>query len=106
METLFDFAKSSYLRVRVVESTRASQRQTLQSDISRAVFVCTCRMAARLTNKAVSRLSVCLLRVTAVRTPLAGMARVDPQERNPGASALVVKELPNCAALSYRASWP
>jgi len=89
METLFDFAKSSYLRVRVVECTRASQCDALQPHISRTVRIRMGRMAARLANKAVSRLPVCLLRVTALTARLAGKSRVNPQQRNASAGALV-----------------
>lgn len=53
------------LRVRVVESTRASQHlQASQPDVGRAVFVRMGRVAARLANEGVPRLPVCFFRVT------------------------------------------
>ena len=92
MDTLMDFATSNYLRVRVVESTRASQCDAFQPHISRTVRIRMGRMAARLANKAVSRLPVCLLRVTTLTARLAGKSRVNPQQRNASAGALVFQK--------------
>ena len=80
MDTLMDFATSNYLRVRVVESTRASQCDAFQPHISRTVRIRMGRMAARLANKAVSRLPVCLLRVTTLTALLARVARINLNE--------------------------
>ena len=92
LDTLVDFATSNYRRVWVFESTRASQLQAFQPAISRTVFVRMGRVATRSTNKAVSRLSVCLLSVTALTARLAGKSRVNPQQRNASARALVFQK--------------
>ena len=90
-DLIMDVATKNSRYVRVVESTRASQCQTFQPDVGRAVFVSASSVAAGFANKVVSRLSVCLFRVAAL-TALAGrVARVNPQERNTGNLRLVVE---------------
>jgi len=91
-DLIMDVATKNSRYVRVVESTRASHRQTFQSDVGRTVRIRMGRMAARLANKAVSRLPVCLLRVTALTARLAGKSRVNPQQRNASAGALVFQK--------------
>ena len=69
------------LRVRVVEITRVNQHlQASQPDVGRAVFVRMGRVAARLANEQVSRLPVCLRRVTALTASLRSVARVNLNE--------------------------
>lgn len=87
-----DFAISYSSRVWVVESTRASQCNAFQPHISRTVRICMGRMAARFANKVVSRLPVCLFRVTTLTARLASMSRVNPQQRNASAGALVFQK--------------
>ena len=90
-DLIMDVATKNSRYVRVVESTRASQCQTFQPDVGRAVFVSASSVTARFANKAISGLSVCLFRVAAL-TALAGrIARVNPQERNTGKLCLVVE---------------
>ena len=91
-DLIMDVATKNSRYVRVVESTRASQCQTFQPDVGRAVRIRMGRMAARLANKVVSRLPVCLLRVTALTARLAGKSRVNPQQRNASAGALVFQK--------------
>lgn len=87
-----DFAISNYRRVWVFEGTRAGHSNPFQSHIGRAVFVRAYCVATHLANKAISRLPVCLARVAALRTPLACMARINPQKRNTGHRAFVFQE--------------
>lgn len=90
-DLIMDVATKNSRYVRVVESTRASQCQTFQPDVGRAVFVSASSVTARFANKAISGLSVCLFRVAAL-TALAGrIERVNPQERNTGQLCLVVE---------------
>ncbi len=91
-DLIMDVATKNSRYVRVVESTRASQCQAFQPDVGRAVRIRMGRMAARLANKVVSRLPVCLLRVTALTARLAGKSRVNPQQRNASAGALVFQK--------------
>jgi len=94
METLTILAVSSYLRVRVIESTRAQQLQAFQPDVACAVPVGIDREATLLTAELGLRLPVPLFRVTALIASPGGIPRVNPDQWNAGQRGLVGEERP------------
>ncbi len=98
------------LRVRVVESTRASQ--PAKSQIDRAVLVGMLRVAARLTYKLRTALAVGFVYMATTAALLAGVSRVNPYYRDTSALRLVGQELsqlcerPAMQCVSLRPSSP
>ena len=88
---IMDVATKNSRYVRVVESTRASQRQTFEPDVGRAVRVSASCMAARFANKTIPCLSICFFRVAALAALAGRIVGVNPQKRNSGNLCLVIE---------------
>jgi len=80
-------------RVRVFECTRAKQRQSFQTDVTRTVPIRIVGVTTRLADKLALCLAVCLGCVSTLAAPLGGEGRVDPQEWNSGHPRLVGDQL-------------
>ena len=72
------FFSIDIFRVWVAECTRAKNRQTFQSDVSRSVFIRICGVAARLASKLALGFTVCLFSVAANAASPGCIAGVDP----------------------------
>ena len=80
------------LRVWANESARAKQLQASQPDIARTVYVGTGRMTASLAYELVASLAIGFLGMSALAALLAGVAWVNPDQRDASELRLIVEK--------------
>ena len=98
-----DVATRNKLRVWVTERTRTKNFQPAKADVLGSVCVRVGRVTASLAHKLVASLAIGFLGMSALIAPLAGVARVNPDQRDARTLRLVIEERPQlCKAPSMQ----